>query len=56
MYLGVSSSLEHTGPEDWAEKHVSLGLKSVVFPVDYLSGEETYMAYKKAADEAGQPH
>ena len=53
MYLGVSSSLEHNGPEDWAEKHVSLGLKSVVFPVDYLSGEETYMAYKKAADAAG---
>jgi len=53
MYLGVSSSLKHKNPEDWAQKHVSLGLKSVVFPVDYLSGEETYMAYKKAADEAG---
>lgn len=53
MYLGVSSSLEHTGPEDWAKKHVSLGLKCVNFPVDYLAGEETYMAYKEAADKAG---
>ena len=53
MYLGVSSSLEHKNPKDWAKKHVELGLKSVVFPVDYLAGEETVMEYKKAADEAG---
>ena len=53
MYLGVSSSLKHKNPKDWAKKHVELGLKSVVFPVDYLAGEETVMEYKKAADEAG---
>ena len=41
MYLGVSSSLEHKNPKDWAKKHVELGLKSVVFPVDYLAGQET---------------
>ncbi len=53
MYLGISSSLTHTSPEDWAQKHVSLGLKSVNFPVDCTDGEATYMAYKKAADDAG---
>lgn len=53
MYLGISSSLEHTSPADWAAKHKSLGLKSVVFPVDYLAGEKVVDAYKKAADEAG---
>ena len=53
MLLGVSSSLEHSSPEEWAAKHVSLGLKSVNFPVDYLAGEDVYMAYKKAADDAG---
>lgn len=53
MYLGVSSALEHKTPEEWAAKHVALGLKSVVFPVDYLAGEEKILAYKKAADEAG---
>lgn len=53
MLLGVSSSLEHSSPEEWAAKHVSLGLKSVNFPIDYLAGEDVYMAYKKAADDAG---
>lgn len=53
MYLGISSSLTHISPEDWAAKHKALGLKTVNFPVDYTAGEETYMAYKKAADEAG---
>ncbi len=53
MYLGVSSSLAHTSPEDWAKKHTELGLKSVVFPVDCNAGEEKIMAYKKAADDAG---
>lgn len=53
MLLGISSCLNHTSPKDWAAKHKALGLKSINFPVDYLSGEETYMAYKRAADEAG---
>ena len=50
MLLGISGSLAHNSPEDWAKKHVDLGLKSVNFPVNYLAGEETYMAYKKAAE------
>ena len=52
MYLGVSSALSHTSPEDWAAKHKALGLKTVVFPVDFNAGEEKINAYKKAADEA----
>ncbi len=53
MYLGISSSLEHGSPEEWANKHKALGLKTVVFPVCCDDGEETIVAYKKAADEAG---
>ena len=53
MYLGISSSLAHGSPEEWANKHKALGLKAVVFPVCCDDGEETIMAYKKAADEAG---
>lgn len=53
MKLGISSSLEHTSPRDWAAKHKALGLECVVFPVDHTVGEETYMSYKSAADEAG---
>lgn len=53
MLLGVSSSLEHKNPKDWAEQHKALGLGSVVFPVDYTAGEELVMAYKEAAEEAG---
>ena len=53
MYLGISSQLEHSSPQDWAAKHVALGLKSVNFPVSYIEGEDRFMAYKKAADEAG---
>ena len=53
MYLGISSALEHGSPVEWASKHKALGLETVVFPVNYEDGEETIMAYKKAADEAG---
>ncbi len=53
MYLGVSSSLEHSTPQEWAAKHKSLGLQAVNFPVDFTAGEDKYMSYKEAADEAG---
>lgn len=53
MYLGISSRLEHESPQEWASKHKSLGLKSVVFPVSCLDGIDTVSAYKKAADDAG---
>ncbi len=53
MFLGISSPLEHASPADWAARHKALGLKTVVFPVNCLDGEDTVAAYKKAADEAG---
>ena len=53
MYLGTSSPLAHTSPEDWAAKHKALGLKTVVFPVDCTAKEQTISSYKKAADNAG---
>ena len=53
MILGISSSLKHSSPKEWAAKHKALGLEAVVFPVDHLAGEETILAYKAAADEAG---
>ena len=53
MYLGISSSLEHGSPQEWAQKHKALGLQTVNFPVSCDDGEETFMAYKQAADEAG---
>lgn len=53
MKLGISSSLEHKSPEEWAKKHVALGLKCVNFPVDYTSGREKYIAYKNEAEKNG---
>ncbi len=53
MYLGISSSLEHRSPEEWAAKHKALGLDTVNFPVCFDDGEDVYMAYKKAADQVG---
>lgn len=53
MYLGISSCLAHKTPEEWAQKHKNLGLKTVVFPVDCKAGEEKIDAYKNAAEKAG---
>ena len=53
MYLGISSSLQHGSPEEWAAKHKALGLECVNFPVTCDEDAETIMAYKQAADEAG---
>ncbi len=53
MILGTSSPLQHNSPEEWAKKHIDLGLGCVNFPVNYTAGKETYMAYKNAADKAG---
>ena len=52
MLLGVSSCLEHSSPQEWAAKHKALGLGSINFPVSFEDGEEKFMAYKKAADDA----
>lgn len=53
MYLGLSSSLKHSSPKEWAETHKALGLKSVVFPVDCNAGEKLIEAYKEEAEKHG---
>jgi sugar phosphate isomerase/epimerase len=53
MVLGISSSLAHESPQEWAQKHKALGLQTVNFPVSSDDGAEAVMAYKQAADEAG---
>ena len=53
MILGISSSLRHASPEDWAAKHKALGLGAVVFPVSCEDGPEKIRTYKQAADAAG---
>lgn len=53
MLLGVSSALEHNSAQEWAQKHVSLGLQCVNFPVTCWDGEDKIESYKKAADDAG---
>lgn len=53
MYLGLSSSLKHSSPKEWAETHKALGLKSVVFPVDCNAGEKLIDAYKEEAEKHG---
>ncbi|MBQ4498387.1 MAG: sugar phosphate isomerase/epimerase [Spirochaetaceae bacterium] len=53
MYLGLSSSLKHSSPKEWAETHKALGLKSVVFPVDCNADENLIEAYKEEAEKHG---
>ena len=44
MYLGISSSLQHSSPEEWAAKHKALGLETVNFPVTCDDGEDVRVA------------
>ena len=53
MRLGISSPLQHSTPEEWAARHKSLGLQTVVFPVNCDEGVQTIQAYKSAAVKAG---
>ncbi len=53
MYLGLSSSLKHSSPKEWAETHKALGLKAVVFPVDCNAGVKLIDAYKEEAKKHG---
>ena len=53
MRLGISSSLEHSSPAEWAEKQANLGCRSVVFPLNCESDEaliESYVKEAKAKD------
>ena len=40
MRIGLSSSLEHDDPGQWARRMKELGCGAVVFPVDYTASEE----------------
>lgn len=51
MRLGISSSLQHSSPQEWAKKISDLGCRTIVFPVDYTKGEDVVEAYEKAAKE-----
>ena len=49
MRLGISTSLNGLSPKQWADKMVSLGCKSVVFPVDYTADDSLIDEYVKEA-------
>ncbi|MBP5753289.1 MAG: sugar phosphate isomerase/epimerase [Treponema sp.] len=51
MILGLSSSLKHSSPEEWAARMAKLGARAINFPVDYTAGEEVVASYKAAADK-----
>jgi len=53
MRIGLSSSLEHDNPGQWARRMKELGCGAVVFPVDYTASEELVNAYVQAAGEEG---
>ncbi len=53
MRLGISSPLKHSTPEEWAAGHASLGLGTVVFPLDHLAPQEMIDAYRRAAENEG---
>lgn len=49
MRLGLSTSFWGLKPDEWAEKMVSLGCESVVFPVDCTAPDELIEEYAKEA-------
>ena len=51
MRLGLSSSLTHQTPEEWAERLSALGCRAVNFPVDYTGEPSLLDRYAKAAQE-----
>lgn len=51
MKLGVSTSFEHSTPTEWIQKHVDLGLKSVVFPLNCDSPIEDILEYSRLVAE-----
>ncbi len=52
MRLGISKSLAHSTPEEWARKHRKAGLRAVIFPLDCTTGtHKTIAEYKRAAEE-----
>ena len=53
MKLGISMSLPHNSPEEWAQKHKALGLSAVVFPCRSNADMATIDGYAEAAKAYG---
>lgn len=53
MRLGLSHTLSHKSPEDFAERNVSLGLGTVNFPINSSASDKDIFAYEKAVKDAG---
>ena len=53
MKLGVSTDWGVSNAKEWIEKNTSLGLESVVFPLDSNADDKKIDEYCKAAQEAG---
>lgn len=53
MKLGISHTLGHGSPEEWARRHSELGLKAVVFTCDHTAPQPQIDAYRRAADDFG---
>lgn len=51
MKLGVSTSFEHKNATDWIKKHDSLGLKSVVFPLNCDDDPAKIASYRQSAED-----
>lgn len=49
MLLGISSSLQHSSPKEWAIKHKTLGLEAINFPLSYENGDTLIGDYVKEA-------
>ena len=53
MKLGIAMNFAHNSPEEWAQRHVSEGLSSVVFPCNYTAPTAEIDAYVKACKDFG---
>lgn len=51
MKLGVSTSFQHSTPQEWIKKHVDLGLKSIVFPLNCDSDISDILEYSRMVAE-----
>ena len=49
MRIGISTSLQHESPKDWADKMLALGCRAVVFPVDYTASDSLIADYAMEA-------
>lgn len=49
MRIGISTSLKHDTPKEWAEKMSAYGCRSVVFPVDYTAPDSLISDYVEEA-------